>query len=291
MALGVHKMYRRLVGDIRAVVSKPSILLHLLEGRGALNRAYWDAREREAYSKPEEREAREKYRRFLSQNGEKVEVGGYTLFLNPDDLVISRTLALEGVLGYEGEIQALFTSFLSPDSVVVDVGANIGLYTLLAARVAKAVYAFEPEANNLRLLTRSVEANGLNNVRIFPYCVCDRVGRVALSLADHHPGAHSIVRRISKNTVSVPSTTLDEIFPRETIDLLKVDVEGAEPLVLLGAQGLIRSHRVKRIIMEWNPEVWRGRMWLLEPFEALWPGSRKPFDFPQRQDNMLLVPR
>ena len=147
---------------------------------------------------------------------------------------------------------------LSGDAVVVDVGANIGWYTLRAARRAKKVYAFEPEPTNYELLQKAVRANGFSNVELEKLIVGDTDGETDLFLSID-AGRHSTVRK-SGRKITVKCTTLDSFLPTQTIDVLKVDVEGAESRVLAGADEGIKGGRIRNIIMELNPEFPMNRL-------------------------------
>ena len=83
--------------------------------------------------------------------------------------------------------------------------------------------------------------------------------------------------------------TLDDLLPSETIDVLKIDVEGGESQVLLGAQRIINEKRVRHIIMEWNPEVWKGRLNLLQSFDAWELDAKTPFSFPEKLSDVYLT--
>jgi len=181
---------------------------------------------------------------------------GFYLYLSHDKEVSFR-IAITGTYTDVGDryITPLFKKLANGSSLVVDVGANIGWFTFLAAKGAKRVVAFEPEPRNLALLERSKQKNRCQNVEIMGRAISDNVGSVTLSVSDN-PGHHSIVRKVGDAEMQVPATTLDAAFPTETIDLLKIDAEGAEALALRGAARLIAERRIKAVIMEWNVEVW-----------------------------------
>jgi FkbM family methyltransferase len=220
---------------------------------------------------------------------------GFYIFLNPEDSKISASIAITGEYGIlqEDEVTHSFDSLVARDSIVVDIGANIGWYTLLAAKKARKVYAYEPDPSSFTLLKKSVAKNKFNNVRVDASCISNRQGSVELFLsATRNKGTNSIIRKEGTRAISVPSTTLDAVFPKETIDVLKVDVEGAEPEVILGAQKMIQEGRIKHIIMEWNPEVWSDRQ-ILEEFDAYCINRKIAFDFPDNasKKNVHLVPK
>jgi FkbM family methyltransferase len=205
---------------------------------------------------------------------------GFSMFLNPIDRGVS---AVVGGLGcWEPRVTHVFRRLLREAHVVVDVGANIGWYSLLAARSGASVYAFEPEPVNFGYLQRSIEVNGFKNVHAFPYAVWNHDGEAYLTVADSdNKGIHSMVRDVGKQKVKVTSRKLDSLLSDQVIDILKLDAEEAEPEVLLGAQQLIQRGRIKNILMEFTAHVWKGRDWLLTPFQI----------FSIKKDNLLLVRR
>lgn len=148
---------------------------------------------------------------------------------------------------YEGEKQAAFTRHLRPGSVVYDVGANVGFYTLLGSVVIGnegSVYAFEPVPRNLEYLREHVRMNGLANVRVFDAAMGEAEGRVRFSLASNPSMGH--VGGGDGEEIEVRMETLDGLVAREGLgapDLIKCDIEGAEAGFLKGARETLRAHR------------------------------------------------
>jgi FkbM family methyltransferase len=140
---------------------------------------------------------------------------------------------------------ARLQSVVAPGSTVIDVGANIGFFTLRFGRWVEPggqVIAIEPESRNMATLRRRVRGAGLQDV---VHCVqavaADRQGELRLAVNPGHPGDH----RIADDGEPVRAVTIDELIagdPRR-VTLVKVDVQGAEMLVLAGAQGVIERHR------------------------------------------------
>ena len=187
---------------------------------------------------------------------------GFDIYLDPSDLGISPSI---GVLGwYEMRTTELFVKLVRPGSTVIDVGANVGFFTLLAARLAGndgRVVSFEPEPTSFSLLSKSIKRNRFANVQAFQQCVSNRDGLATLHLSPgHHKGLHSTMRDLGGGKIVVESTKLDTVASRiglAHVDLLKIDAEGAEPQVLEGAEELLTRSKVKTIIMEWeHPEIW-----------------------------------
>lgn len=137
---------------------------------------------------------------------------------------------------FESAKQDLFRKLVRPGSVVFDIGANVGLYTLLASRLAGPegkVVAFEPLPRNLSYLKRHLKLNKAGNVEIVEAAVSNYEGAGHLSTnGDPHLGQLS-----ADGLVDVRVTTIDAFMTTAAVEpeLLKIDVEGAEADVLAGA--------------------------------------------------------
>lgn len=162
---------------------------------------------------------------------------------------------------YELEL-TLLEQFLSPGKIVVDAGANCGIYTVAASKLvgdAGKVLSFEPGRESFSILRRNVELNGLRNVLAFQSALSEREGMARLYHHHHGPNSFSLGPEIGRSDQfeEVRTTTLDKVLKREGIhrvDLVKLDVEGAEELVLHGAESvLVSAHPV--IIFEMNREA------------------------------------
>jgi FkbM family methyltransferase len=127
----------------------------------------------------------------------------------------------------------------------VDVGANIGFYALMAAaRVGPEgrVFAFEPAHGTCELLRKSAKANALENIEVFECAASDRVGMVGYE-SDDSNGRISHEDRESM-AIQVESRTLDRALGSVgRLDVLKIDVEGAEARVIRGGKGVISRWR------------------------------------------------
>lgn len=163
---------------------------------------------------------------------------------------------------------ALIRRHLPPDGVFLDVGANQGELTLVAARHAPRgrVYAFEPVPEWFQLLCENVRLNGLVNVTPVNVALSEAEGVREMFTSDDvetytalHEGLSSFVRTDTRPVPlgSFPTVPLDTFARREgleRVDLVKIDVEGAEASVLAGGREVIARHR-PMIILEWNPEL------------------------------------
>jgi FkbM family methyltransferase len=160
------------------------------------------------------------------------------------------------VLGrYERADSRALVSLLRPTDDCADVGANVGYFTMLmASHVPRgSVVAFEPGPLNFALLRAGVALNGFANVETVYSAVGAEVGTA--SFVDATDGAYSSLQSTGRSGVAsrrqVPMTTLDAYSggTGRTLDVVKIDVEGAERLVVDGAAGLLGSPRRPRVMM------------------------------------------
>jgi len=131
--------------------------------------------------------------------------------------------------------------YLKSSKIFVDVGANIGGYAIRAAKYCK-VYAFEPLPRNYNLLKLNEK---INNVKInsFKVAAGNSEERIKLYYNSNYPGKPSVMRR-QKDFIEVEMKQLDKLIDEEKIDLIKIDVEGAEDLVLEGAKNCLKRTNV-----------------------------------------------
>lgn len=161
----------------------------------------------------------------------------------------------------EPGVTTIVRTFVRPGSVFVDVGANIGFYTVLAGRLLSGegkVHSFEPTPATYRILKDNVQVNGLLEtgiVQLHQLAVSDRPGKARLWTFSGDCGHNTLFKdQLADADIEVQSTTLDYFLSSEQrIDLIKIDVEGAEPLVFAGMLNLIRRNPQLHIIVEFAP--------------------------------------
>jgi FkbM family methyltransferase len=156
---------------------------------------------------------------------------------------------------YEPNEMYAVASTLRPGMCFVDVGANEGIFTLLAAAAvgpSGAVHAFEPSPREHAHLLSNIELNSLTNVHVYPVALGNSPRTASLNVSDReHPGHNTLggfsYRETSQAySIEVAVQTLDQVVEREglnRIDLMKIDVEGSETAVILGADQTLRRFR------------------------------------------------
>ncbi len=176
------------------------------------------------------------------------------LFGQVIELDVSRSTAQQLLL-IEGERfvdeRFLLQRLLRPGMTVVDVGANIGYYLLLAKRTIGAagrVICIEPSSENLPELLRNIEINAYANVSVHAVALGDHDGETGLQT-----GINSGIVEGASGAYTVPLRRLDNLVDGR-IDFLKIDVEGYEGQVLAGAEHLLTSHK-PTLFLELHPHI------------------------------------
>jgi FkbM family methyltransferase len=149
---------------------------------------------------------------------------------------------------------------LSPGDVFIDIGANGGLYSVLASKqvtLSGHVYSFEPGIRELKILHNNLGLNCCENVTIIPKAVSNEVGSAQFAVS--HDGAMNSLKQTDhplqkfKEWQTVEVTTIDQFVEDssiERVDFIKIDVEGAESLVFKGAENLLSSPNKLMILFE-----------------------------------------
>jgi FkbM family methyltransferase len=189
------------------------------------------------------------------------EVNGHKMFLDTKDSLQLSTLGVYGPLETE-----LVKNEVKKGDVVLDIGANIGYYTLIFAKLVGnegRVIAFEPDPNNFALLNRNIDINGYKNVRLIQEAVPDTTGNIKLYLSEDNKGDHRIYDvGNGRKSIEIEVIRLDDYFKdyHDKIDFIKMDIQGAEMGAIRGMTALLQSNEKKahhRILAHRFEEFWR----------------------------------
>jgi FkbM family methyltransferase len=198
-------------------------------------------------------------------------LGRRRVVLHLDPAHMSQKIMLEELQGgrlYEQETSNFVGSILQPGDTFVDIGAHVGYFSMLASAMVGpegAVYSFEPEPRNYAHLLDHIDANSATNVRPMHMAVGAKPSIAEFFVNSDNDGGHALweVGRhpFNERTRSAPQsrkvfvTTLDQLFEgrdMRSLKAIKIDAEGAEFAILVGARELLRRHRVPFIIAEIN---------------------------------------
>jgi FkbM family methyltransferase len=192
--------------------------------------------------------------------------GKYKFFYLENDRYIGQRVALEKYEPYETELILRQTK---KGDVVVDVGANIGYYTiLLSDKVGKngKVYAFEPDKISFEILQKNIGVNNLINVVAVNAAVGNKLGKIKLYKSKENFGDHKLFqiplapqRRGAspfdeRETVKI--VKLDDYLKKIKIDLIKIDTQGWEPEVIKGAKKIISKNK-PIMFLEYSPASYK----------------------------------
>lgn len=180
--------------------------------------------------------------------------GKYTFNYLPDDKYVGQRIALEKYEPYETE---LILRQVKSGDVIVDIGANIGYYTVLFAdKVGKSgkVIAIEPDPINFEILQKNIKENKLFNVVAVQAAVGSQTGELKLYKSKENFGDHKLYGGDKGEKVKV--IKLDEFLKDQKINLIKVDTQGWEPEVFAGAKKTIEKD-LPIIFFEYSPASYK----------------------------------
>ena len=173
--------------------------------------------------------------------------------LVPGD-IISGHIAFNGF--YELELSREIARLSSEGALFVDVGANMGYFSLLWAGLnnGSRVIAYEVAPRNIKLIEQNINRNGLiDQIRLVPKAAGHKSGAAHFNIGSvEQTGWGGISNEASPENIEVPVVRLDEELPDVTIDVLKIDVEGADTWVLYGCEALLKNRRIRKIFFEQN---------------------------------------
>jgi FkbM family methyltransferase len=194
---------------------------------------------------------------FGSDSSLLINIHGLSMYIYPNT-ADGRAYLLRPFEPYTTE---LFRRAVKPGATVLDIGAQLGYFSLLAARQgAQTVYAFEPAPGNFKLLERNVQANGYTNIiQKVPKAVGSSQGAVVMFIYEGSD-SHAMYRHplaSVREKISVECVTVDEFLPGQPIDVIKMDIEGNEPHALEGMRRTIAANERLILFSELAPDFLR----------------------------------
>ena len=188
----------------------------------------------------------------------QVEIHGATVVLNPTDPVVSGALHF-GV--YEKAETRFFQSACRDGMTFLDVGANLGYYTALAIHAAGPsgkIIALEPDPDSFKYLEQTIAANTAENVQAFPVAASDTAATLPLFISADNRGDNRLYNpRESRPQVEVNAVVTDALLAEkkiDTVDFIKIDVQGYEPKVIAGLRETIARSPKLTLLTEFWPK-------------------------------------
>ncbi len=183
----------------------------------------------------------------------EVDLGGYRVCVDPDETDLGHDVITER--DYEPHVRKVVAEVFHPGQTFVDVGANVGCISLMAAMIAGPsgrVIAVEPYPENLQRLYAGIALNGFSNVRVIPLAASDR--RATFSLTGGTSNTYVIPSQDYKvRGTYTQSVVLDDVLASElAVHVIKMDIEGHEPHAFRGLDRTIRRHD-PILLTEFNP--------------------------------------
>jgi FkbM family methyltransferase len=182
-----------------------------------------------------------------------VQLDGFRLFVMPNDYIGRMILRFKT---YEPHVTQVIRDVLKSGDVFLDVGANVGYFTMLASSLVKdtgRVIGVEPNPQNLQLIYSSLLENRTSNVVIYPYAASDKATILRFTTVGSNGGVVTEYSTDQRHFLLVQAVALDDILKNETkLDLLKIDIEAHEPAAIRGMEKSIARLKPK-IITEFHP--------------------------------------
>ncbi len=189
---------------------------------------------------------------------EMTEVRGARVVLNRKDPVVCGALALRL---YEKDEINFLSRAVKPGMTVLDIGANIGLYTAILGRgigPAGRLFSFEPDPENFQYLSRTVSANGFQNVQLVPAAASAAPGTMRLYTSSENRGDNRLYsNELADGYVEVEVVRADDYLAERNVsrvDLIKIDVQGFEAYVLAGLEQTLRNSSPLILLSEFWPD-------------------------------------
>lgn len=187
-----------------------------------------------------------------------VKVGNATIVINPNDPVVSGALTF-GV--YEKSEIAFMQRILKPGAIMLDIGANVGLYSALgglALGEKGRIIAFEPDPESRKYLKQTIDANALSNTEVISAAASNNNGTTQLFISTNNRGDNRLYENQNADVaVDVATVRIDDVLNErniDAVDIIKIDVQGFEGYVIEGMEQTLKNSQRLQMLMEFWPE-------------------------------------
>lgn len=183
---------------------------------------------------------------------------GHVLYVDPMDEHVSANIILDGV--WENWVHKVVVSLVTPGARIVEVGANLGYYTVIMAGAAGptgSVLTLEANPRLAEMVTRSALINGFaSRVKVIAKAALDQPGAITFSISRRNSGGGFVNpwgthHYADGEELEVEAVRIDDLDPGK-VDFLRMDAEGSEAFILRGAEATLRANPDIVICMEWS---------------------------------------
>lgn len=197
-------------------------------------------------------------------------LGRQKMYVDSTDAGIAPHLMMDGY--WESWLTLLFANIIKPGDTCLDIGANFGYFSILMSELSGnsgktiAVEA-NPRIANFLKLTRLVNGGKFDLIQS---AISDRKGEAIMTITDHELGGGTIKPNeliAGRSQVSVPTISIDELLEERNIqkvDVMKIDVEGVEPLVFKGMTDTLKRNPQLQLIIEYSPSIYEDTLQFTE---------------------------
>lgn len=180
---------------------------------------------------------------FVQGPGYLIKVGEFQMYLDEKD-----TLGLSVGRAHEPHITKLTKKYIKESDVVLDLGANIGYFTLIFSKLVGLkgkIFAFEPDPTNFAILRENVLINKCSNVILIQKAVSKTSGKGTIYLSENNKGDHRIFDSgDNRKEIIIETTSLDDYFKNfSRINFVKMDIQGSEILALRGMKKILKKNK------------------------------------------------
>lgn len=153
---------------------------------------------------------------------------------------------------YQLDAIQFFYDLIKDDYYVLDIGAQSGVFSLMAKYLPTVnFHSFEPDPINYQCLLENLEINNIKNVKPYNIALSNKIGNKEFNICTTHRGLNTLGTNILRfqnyetEKININTSTIDEIFANQKIDLIKIDTEGCEYDILLGGFNTIKKYKPK----------------------------------------------
>ena len=197
--------------------------------------------------------------------------GKFRMILDKSDLDLSRQVEMLGTYSTESFEKKVLEKYLKKDQIVLDIGANIGFYSLFARSIVGSkgkIYSFEALKDNAEMIEMSALENSFENVSVINVAISNVLGKGFLHVSSYYNSEHSLFNyhyssgKTNSNKIQISLETIDNFLQNKVndlnVDVIKMDIEGSESMALEGMTNTISENENIVVVTEFWPQGFRN---------------------------------